>query len=224
MKHKGAVLYIARLLTQRLLGIFCYLFATGWIFSGRGLVYCAVYLLMALVCGLILYRKVPETIAHRNQTNTNSPLWDKVLLTAYWLLAYFGIYIAIGMEDGGSLASLPFWLGMGLYLGANGLTMAAMLANPYLESTARVQSDRNQTVCDSGPYAIIRHPTYAAILLWALAICLMFPGKRTIPCALLCGFIIVIRTFLEDKMLQKELPGYADYCRRTRWCLVPYLW
>jgi protein-S-isoprenylcysteine O-methyltransferase Ste14 len=36
--------------------------------------------------------------------------------------------------------------------------------------------------------------------------------------------LLVIRTALEDQMLQEELPGYAEYVMQTRYRLVPGIW
>jgi protein-S-isoprenylcysteine O-methyltransferase Ste14 len=42
--------------------------------------------------------------------------------------------------------------------------------------------------------------------------------------ALLAVIGFVIRTALEDRTLQAELPGYADYAARVRFRLVPGVW
>jgi len=44
-----------------------------------------------------------------------------------------------------------------------------------------------------------------------------------IPAVLLIG-ILVLRTSLEDRTLQAELPGYAEYAQRTRFRLFPGIW
>jgi protein-S-isoprenylcysteine O-methyltransferase Ste14 len=36
--------------------------------------------------------------------------------------------------------------------------------------------------------------------------------------------LLVVRTALEDRTLQEELPGYKDYARRVRYRLVPGVW
>jgi protein-S-isoprenylcysteine O-methyltransferase Ste14 len=36
--------------------------------------------------------------------------------------------------------------------------------------------------------------------------------------------LLVIRTYLEDLTLQKELPGYIDYTRQVRFRLIPGIW
>ena len=35
---------------------------------------------------------------------------------------------------------------------------------------------------------------------------------------------MVIRTALEDRTLQVELPGYAEYATRTKYRLLPGVW
>jgi protein-S-isoprenylcysteine O-methyltransferase Ste14 len=36
--------------------------------------------------------------------------------------------------------------------------------------------------------------------------------------------LLVVRTSWEDRLLQCELSGYADYARRTRYRLLPDFW
>jgi protein-S-isoprenylcysteine O-methyltransferase Ste14 len=36
--------------------------------------------------------------------------------------------------------------------------------------------------------------------------------------------VIVVRALDEEKLLTKELDGYADYCKRVRWHIVPFVW
>lgn len=36
--------------------------------------------------------------------------------------------------------------------------------------------------------------------------------------------LFVIRTVLEDKTLQKELPGYKEYTETVRFRLIPRVW
>jgi protein-S-isoprenylcysteine O-methyltransferase Ste14 len=46
--------------------------------------------------------------------------------------------------------------------------------------------------------------------------------------ALIPGFMatvfMMIRTSLEDRMLQAELPGYQDYVQKVHYRLVPGIW
>ncbi len=76
-------------------------------------------------------------------------------------------------------------------------------------------------MCDSGPYRIVRHPGYAGNIPPLLGIVLALSSVWTLIPAMVALIITVIRTTLEDRTLQDELPGYRDYARRVRYRLIP---
>ena len=94
----------------------------------------------------------------------------------------------------------------------------AMYVNRFFSSIPRIQSERGHTVVSGGPYRFVRHPGYTASLLAAVTSGLAL-GIAPIALALL-----VWRTIVEDRMLQRDLPGYADYAARVPYRLVPGVW
>jgi protein-S-isoprenylcysteine O-methyltransferase Ste14 len=42
--------------------------------------------------------------------------------------------------------------------------------------------------------------------------------------AILVAIVMIVRTALEDKTLQAELPGYKEYTLQTRYRLIPGVW
>ncbi len=76
-------------------------------------------------------------------------------------------------------------------------------------------------MCDSGPYRIVRHPGYAGNILPLLGIVLALSSLWTLIQAAVALVIAVIRTTLEDRTLQEELPGYQEYAHRVRYRLIP---
>lgn len=111
-----------------------------------------------------------------------------------------------------------------LYLLGNSLAGWAINSNPFFSSESRIQTDRSQKVTSSGPYRFLRHPAYsAAFLLWITTGPMLASWWALIP-GFLAGLMMVIRTVYEDRMLNVELPGYADYARQVRYRLVPGLW
>jgi protein-S-isoprenylcysteine O-methyltransferase Ste14 len=93
--------------------------------------------------------------------------------------------------------------------------------NRFFSTVVRIQTDRGHAVCDSGPYRIVRHPGYAGSLPPLLGIVLALGSVWTLIPAAMALIISVIRTALEDRTLQEELPGYRDYARRVRYRLIP---
>ena len=96
--------------------------------------------------------------------------------------------------------------------------------NPFFEKTVRIQSDRGHRVVDIGPYRLVRHPGYLGFFGWILSTPLLLGSWWAFVPALLSIAGIVVRTALEDRTLKAELPGYADYAKRTRYRLVPGIW
>lgn len=162
--NNKAINYLFRLLIQRFMGLLCFLIGSWWALDFRSTVYFGVYIFLAIISGVIMYRINPETLKERGKVNTNSPKWDKVLLSIYWILGFFIIYIVAGLEmDKAPQVGMFFWVGILLQIGTSTLALWALAVNTFLESTVRIQSDRNQRVCEDGPYKIVRHPTYTAV-------------------------------------------------------------
>ena len=225
MKTKRAILYIGKILFGRGLGLLFYALGARWIVDWRAWVYFLFYILATVISSAIMLAVNPETLAERNKAVTDSPRWDKVLLTIYWLLAFFAIYLVAGLESGKSPElSILFWLGILLSLFATIIALAALMVNTYLESTARIQTDRDQKVISTGIYRIVRHPTYSSVVVWSVAISLVFPTPFVWLVAAVIAGVIIVRTYLEDRMLLEQLSGYREYTRKTRWRLIPFVW
>jgi len=67
----------------------------------------------------------------------------------------------------------------------------------------------------------VRHPGYAGNIPPLLGIVLALGSVWTLIPAAVALIIAVIRTTLEDRTLQDELPGYRDYARRVSYRLIP---
>ena len=98
----------------------------------------------------------------------------------------------------------------------------AMVVNPHFEPTVRIQE--HYKVIARGPYSFVRHPGYLSGILFTLAVPLIIGSVFTfIPVAIYC-ILMIIRTWLEDKTLQKDLKGYSECAKQTRFRLVPRIW
>jgi protein-S-isoprenylcysteine O-methyltransferase Ste14 len=99
-----------------------------------------------------------------------------------------------------------------------------MIANPYFEPTVRIQEDRDHKVITSGPYKIVRHPGYLAGILFIFSIPFYLGSLFTFIPAGIYSLLMITRTWLEDITLQKELTGYFEYTKKTKYRLFPFIW
>lgn len=97
-----------------------------------------------------------------------------------------------------------------------------MRANTYGAST--IQVVEGQTVVSSGPYALVRHPMYAAALVLLIGMPLALGSWWGLLLILLLVPVLIWRLLDEERFLKKNLPGYEDYTRRVRYRLAPYIW
>ena len=100
----------------------------------------------------------------------------------------------------------------------------AMIQNRFFSGMVRIQSDRGHQVITSGPYRWMRHPGYAGAILTYLATPLFLDSVWAFVPAVFLVIVLVIRTSLEDKVLQDELEGYSEYTDKVRYRLFPGVW
>ena len=65
---------------------------------------------------------------------------------------------------------------------------------------------------------------YTGMAVTALAIPRALGSYVTLPVFALIVPVLVYRLVHEDKTLRRNLPGYREYCQRTRFRLVPWVW
>jgi protein-S-isoprenylcysteine O-methyltransferase Ste14 len=97
-----------------------------------------------------------------------------------------------------------------------------MRENAYLSRTIEVQED--QKVIDTGLYGIIRHPMYAVTIWLFLSIPVVLGSLWSLLCFLPYVAVIAIRIRNEEKVLESELPGYAEYKKRVKYRILPFVW
>lgn len=192
----------------------------GWIFFG-------VVTVGQLATTLILLSINPTLLGERAWMQKGSKPWDKVIVSlgdAGWILT--GIIAGLDTRFGWSPRLGTGFVVAGFVLIGVGfiLFLWAMASNRYFSSFVRIQTDRGHTVETGGPYRFVRHPGYVGALLTYLASPLALGSLWTFIPATLMLVLFVFRTVLEDRTLQHELEGYADYARRVRYRLLPGVW
>jgi len=87
-----------------------------------------------------------------------------------------------------------------------------------------VEVQKNQKVIDYGPYRFVRHPMYTGVIIMYPTLLLALGSWWAALGGMGLIIIIVLRIRGEEALLNKELPGYTDYCKKTPYRLIPYLW
>jgi protein-S-isoprenylcysteine O-methyltransferase Ste14 len=195
----------------------------------QGWAYAAANILSFVLSRLIVARVHPDLIRERArfmEAQDTKP-WDKVLAPLLALGSVFGAVTAGFDHLYGWTRAFPLWVNiaaLAVILIGYAFSSWALIVNRFFSGTVRIQTERGHHVVTDGPYRFVRHPGYAGGLLgFALIPLLLDSLWAFIPTVLLTG-VLVLRTSLEDRTLQAELPGYAEYAQRTRYRLIPGIW
>lgn len=190
---------------------------------------------LVLFLGFVLSRALaarrhPGLLAERAGSfgREDAKPWDRVLAPA---MALGGLVVPLvaGLEERFGWTPEPYGppvkaAAIAALVLAYAFASWAMIENAFFSGVVRLQTDRGHTVCTSGPYRWVRHPGYAGSVGSYVAMPLILDSAWAfVPVALLLA-VTIVRTRLEDRTLQEELPGYRDYARRVRCRLFPGIW
>jgi protein-S-isoprenylcysteine O-methyltransferase Ste14 len=206
--------------------VFLFLPAGTWAWT-KGWLFIGVLLGTVPVVALYLWRVNPEVVIARSTFHKGSKRWDKILL-GFFFSAVYAIVPLAALDDGRfHWFPLPWWVcgvGYALFLAGMGIVTWAEAVNKFFEVTVRIQTERGQTVIDTGPYAMVRHPGYVGGILFCLGIALCLGSLWALLPAGLASALLILRTRWEDQTLQAELAGYKEYTQRVRHRLIPGVW
>lgn len=74
------------------------------------------------------------------------------------------------------------------------------------------------------PLPSVRHPAYLGAVLLGFSLGMLLGSWWAFLIGLVDSLLLVLRTGLEDRDLQRELPGYPEYARRVPYRLLPGIW
>lgn len=192
----------------------------AWVFLG-------IYLVNVSVNSALLLHTSPETIAERGRAKETKN-WDKIVNGLWSLAQYLALPLVAGldMRFGWTRELGTVWQVAGAVVLGLGLALFgwATVTNAYFSTAVRIQSDRDQTVCRNGPYRFVRHPGYVGTLLQSIGIPFLLGSVWVLIPGVLAAAFMIVRTSLEDRMLQAELPGYRDFVQEVHYRLIPGIW
>jgi len=153
--------------------------------------------------------------------------WDKWLSP---LVAFGSVFILLvaGLDalfHWSAGFSLPVEIaGLALIVFGYVLASYAFVENAYFSGTVRIQEERGHKVVSSGPYGWVRHPGYLGNLIASLGMPLLLDSTWAFIPVVIFGAVFFLRTSLEDRFLQGNLPGYREYAQKVHYRLVPGIW
>ncbi|MGA2538454.1 MAG: isoprenylcysteine carboxylmethyltransferase family protein [Terracidiphilus sp.] len=167
---------------------------------------------------------VARRLRHREKTEVQErPMrWGFRLFLVAFLLPGFDFRWGWSRRLFGGV---PVWLtitALATVVGGFLLVWWTLKVNSFAGRTIEVEA--GQTVISSGPYTWVRHPMYAGSLLVWVSTPLALGSWVALPAFASLIPFYALRLLNEEKVLRAELPGYPEYCLKTRYRLIPFLW
>lgn len=175
------------------------------------------------VMGVVLYLKAPDLLEKRLNPREKEET-QKGVIAASGLMFLLGFVIS-ALDFRFAWSSVPFWLvvvASELFLLGYAGFAEVMRENAYLSRAVEVQ--KGQKVIDKGLYGVVRHPMYLATLFMFLPIPVILGSFWGLLIFAAYPAVIVLRILNEEEVLTRELEGYAEYKRKVKWRLVPFVW
>jgi len=187
----------------------------------------AVWLAWFTAMDIVILRFNPGLMAERLSPPKGAKAWDRAILSILRLTQLARVILAGLDQRHGWTGGFPLAAqvaAVAVCLLSIALFTWALASNPFFSQIVRIQSEHGHAVAAGGPYRYVRHPGYVGMILFELAFSTLLASWWALAAGGLCAALLLLRTALEDRTLQAELAGYADYARKVRYRLIPGIW
>ena len=205
-----------------IVGLLIFLPAGSLEYRNGWLLICLLFIPM-FMAGIALMIKNPTLLKSRLDAKEKENEQKDVL--KYSAIMFILGFIVAGLNYRYQFIMLPEWVvivASVLFLIAYLLYAEVLRENTYLSRTIGVVA--NQKVIDTGMYKIVRHPMYAVTVLLFLMMPLILNSLISFIIFLVYPVLIIKRIKNEEKVLEKELKGYKEYKKKTKYRLIPFIW
>jgi protein-S-isoprenylcysteine O-methyltransferase Ste14 len=216
---KALLLFLAALAVVSLM----FFLPAGTLDYWQAWVYIAIVFVPASLVMLYFLRTDPEFLERRFRTREKEAKQQLVIKLAG--VVFIAGFLIPGVDRRFGWSSVPLWLVLAADIAvllSYFLVFLVFRENSYAGRTIEVE--KGQKVISTGPYSVIRHPMYIGMIIMYMATPIALGSYWALPAFLLIVPVLILRILNEEEVLMRELPGYKEYCAKTRYRLVPFVW
>jgi protein-S-isoprenylcysteine O-methyltransferase Ste14 len=189
-------------------------------------VFIVVFVTSVSAIGVYLSIKDPELLERRQKVGpaAEQNIAQKVIISVA-ILGDIALLIFCAFDHRFGWSPVPPSVSLaGDALVALGLLINLIVFRENSYGASNIQTVEGQRVISTGPYALVRHPMYAGVLVMVIGVPLALGSCWGLGILALIVPVLMWRIIDEEKLLKKDLPGYVEYAQKVRYRLVPYLW
>jgi protein-S-isoprenylcysteine O-methyltransferase Ste14 len=192
-----------------------------------------IFLVLFFACGHAvgywLLKTNPGLLAERMKSplrRNHTPRDQTVTAVFCFALCVWVVLMALDARRfGWSFA--PAWaeaIGAALITAAFYAWSRVLRENTFAVTSVRLQPERGQAVVSTGPYALVRHPMYAAAAGFFIGTPLLLGSLWGLLGIFAFMPLLAVRALGEEAILMSGLPEYRDYAAAVRFRLLPGVW
>ena len=188
--------------------------------------YWFVFLICVSAISIYFLKKDLNLIASRLKTGPSAEKEKSQKIANSLISIFFILLILIPPFDHRfQLSIVPLYLVLASdVFVALGLLIVFLVFKENSFTSAVIEVNEGQKVISTGPYGVVRHPMYSGALLMLLFTPLALGSFWGLLTFIPMFLVIALRVVEEEKFLSKNLSGYAEYCKKVRYRLIPFIW
>jgi len=224
MKKLSLELRVLRIYVLSIIAVSAIVIMPAWTLDyWQAWLFLAIFFIPVLLVGLYMLKFERPLLEKR--INAREKRKPQMLIQSVNTLLFIFAMVIPGFDRRFGWSHVPVWLVLAsdaMMLAGYVLFIRIMLYNEYASRTIEIQN--GQKLISTGPYAVVRHPMYAAgILMYMFMPLALGSVWAYFPLAFL-PVMLAFRLLDEEKALIKDLEGYEQYMKRVKYRLVPWVW
>ncbi len=203
------------------------LFIPAWTLNyWQAWVFIVDFMISVNILGLYMALRDPALLERRLQAGPaaeQSPT-QRIIISMIGL-GILALLVFCALDHRFGWSRTPGWASIAsdiLVFGGLMVGLRVLQVNSFSASNIRVEE--NQPVISTGPYAVIRHPMYAGMLVMMVGVPPALGSWWGLAVLALVLPVLILRILEEERTLRADLAGYEDYMHKVRYRLVPYVW
>ena len=176
---------------------------------------------------VVIFRFNPSLLAERLGPRKGAKRWDTAIMSIVGIVQLLR-YIIAGLDQRygwtGYFSLVAQIIALIICILGYFLVTWATASNAFFSQIVKMQPERGHVVSTDGPYHYVRHPAYMGAILFELAMAILLASWWALIPSGLSSILLILRTYLEDRTLQKELTGYSEYASKVHYRLLPRIW
>jgi protein-S-isoprenylcysteine O-methyltransferase Ste14 len=189
-------------------------------------VYVSIFLGASALTTFYLMKKDRALLARRMR---GGPMFEKEgtqqIIMVFTSLGFVALLVVPALDHRFGWSAVAVWaVVLGDVLVAIGFYLIFLVYRENSFTAATIEVAPGQKVIATGPYAVVRHPMYASGSLYVLGTPLALGSYWGFLAFAAMTPFLLWRLLDEERILTRDLPGYAEYRKRVRHRLVPMVW